>query len=111
MLFRHSYGITGEFRDTILFNGSNFIYPVGRHVALHNTENKMKFFPRKKGGRPISAMCLSPNGRYLVVCEYEHGNEAELYVAIYHIASMKNVRNVSISSQYGSIIYIYFNLF
>lgn len=63
----------------------------------------MKFFPRKKGGRPISAMCLSPNGKYLVVCEYEHGNESELYVSIYNVNSMKNLRTVYISSQYGSI--------
>lgn len=45
-------------------------YPVGRHIGVRDLKsNEMKFIRQSDNLKEITALCLSPNKKFLAVCE------------------------------------------
>ena len=68
---------------------NTIIYPIGRAVALHNTETRAMVFVNE--GSQLMALALAPSKKYLAMCEGgEHSQ-----VSIYHLASQRRHRTLS----------------
>ena len=71
------------------------MYPVGRHIGVRNiVTNEMKFIRQNESIREITAMALSPNKKFLAVCE-KHKSDLSAYITFYDMKShlYKNVKN------------------
>ena len=68
---RHAFGIKAGVSENIHFiDDSTCAFPVGRNVAIYNTQaNQQKFISGNDKCDAITAMALSPNKRYLAVAE------------------------------------------
>lgn len=94
--FAHAFGARSGVRDNVVHTGENSIaYPVGRHMAVYNTETKdMSFLLQADNVETMTAMTTSPHTRkYLAVCEKILDGGAQ--VTIFNTASEKKVKTLT----------------
>ena len=62
------------------------LYPVGKHIGIRDIKdqqtNAMKFIKQQDQIKEITCMCLSPNKKFLAVCE-RHKNDQNAYISFY----------------------------
>jgi len=94
--FAHCYGARNGIRDNVVHTGENSIaYPVGRHMAVYNSETKeMSFLLQADNVETTTAIATSPHTRkYLGVCEQLADGGAQ--VTIFLTASDKKVKTLT----------------
>ncbi len=63
----------------------NVIYPCGRHIGVRDVvTNDMRFIKQSEQLRDVTAMALSPNRRFLAVCERHFGN-LSAFISLYDL--------------------------
>ena len=70
-------------------------YPVGRHIGVRDIRsNDMKFIRQSDMLKEITAMCLSPNKKFLAICEVQKDDKAA-YIAFYDVKTpfFKNIKS------------------
>ena len=76
---RFVFGVNGDLRNNIHLHADHqLVYAAGHNVIVYNTEDKSQFFhPGSEGTHGITALNLSPAGKYVAVCEKgEKGGQA-----------------------------------
>ena len=82
--------ITGSINFTMDSASTNVIYPCGRHIGIRNVgTNDMKFIKQAEHLKEITAMALSPNRRFLAVCE-RHWNTPRAQSAFISLYDLKS---------------------
>lgn len=69
---QHGFGLRAGVRDGVGFvNDQCLFYLVGRYVAQYETQSQLQTFVYEQPAsvKDISAAAISPNGKYLAVCE------------------------------------------
>lgn len=70
-------------------------YPVGRHIGVRDLlTNEMRFIRCSDNLKEITALCLSPNKKFLAVCEIERDDKSA-YITFYDMKSAfyKNIKS------------------
>ena len=70
-------------------------YPVGRHIGVRELKsNEMKFIRQHENFKDITAMSISPNKKFLAVCEQQRDDKSA-YITFYDMKStfFKNTQN------------------
>ena len=66
------------------------IMAIGKHIGIRDIKdqqgNSMKFIRQAESIKEITAMRLSPNNRFLAVCE-RHKNDPNAYISFYDMKS------------------------
>ncbi len=66
------------------------IYPLGRHIGIRNVHtNDMRFIKQPETLREITAMAISPNRRFLAICE-RHRDNLSAFISFYDMKSPDN---------------------
>ena len=87
----HAFGLQNDVQNNVIaVDESTVIHPVGRAIALYNTDShKMAFIrdgTQDKG--EMTALALAPSKKYLAVCERAETAQ----ISIYHVASQKRTK-------------------
>ena len=62
-------------------------YPVGRHIGVRDLKtNEMKFIRQHENLKEITSLCLSPNRKFLAVCETQRDDKSA-YISCYDMKS------------------------
>jgi WD40 repeat protein len=89
----HAFGLQNDVQNNVIaVDDSTVIYPVGRAIALFNTDTRKMAFVREgmHERSDVVALTLSPSKKYLAVCERaEHAQ-----VSIYHVASLRRTKTL-----------------
>lgn len=98
---KHSFGLKGDVSGNICFaDEQTIVYPSGANTILYNIDQKsQRFIPGSDKSTGTSAMCVSPNRRYVAVAE--KGTE-KASITIYDLHSLrkkKTLSSVDIQSQ------------
>ena len=86
---RHGFGLQRSVASSIAcVDESTVIYPIGRTVALFNTETRAMSFVSEGGERSenITALALAPSKKYLAVCT------GEPQIFVYHVSSQRRLK-------------------
>jgi WD40 repeat protein len=70
--YRHIFGLKANVKGTVHFaEESQVLYPAGHNTILYATDQKtqLKFFNGSEGSEGITCLALSPNRKFLAVCE------------------------------------------
>ena len=98
--FAHCFGVHGPIRDNVLIvekinsvgeSSDYLIFPVGVHIVqLHINKGGLFFFEGKRNGvQAVTAMALSPNHKYLAVCDLLRESTK---VSIFGVISKRQIR-------------------
>jgi hypothetical protein len=71
-------------------------YPVGKLVGVRDLKNNdMKFIRQSESLKEITALCLSPNKKFLAVCETQKDGDKAAYITFYDMKSTfyKNIKS------------------
>jgi hypothetical protein len=75
--------VSGGVHFTQDVNHPTVIYPVGRHIGVRDAvTNDMRFIKQPDNLKEVTAMSLSPNRRFLAVCERQY-NHLSAFISIY----------------------------
>lgn len=68
---RYCFGLKGEVKQNVSFlDEQTIVYPAGSNLVLLNIDQKtQKFLSFSQGGDGGTAMCVSPNRRYVAIAE------------------------------------------
>lgn len=68
---RYCFGLKGEVKQNVNYlDEQTIIYPAGTNLVLLNIDQKtQKFLSLSPGGGGSTAMCVSPNRRYVAIAE------------------------------------------
>ncbi len=82
------FGFKGDVSNAISFiDETTVLYPAGSNTILYNTETKQqRFIPVTDTCEAITALCVSPNKRFVAVAE--RGDKSPL-VAVYDLNTMR----------------------
>ncbi|KAJ1636025.1 hypothetical protein T492DRAFT_835675 [Pavlovales sp. CCMP2436] len=82
LTLHHGFGARIEtIRDAVHFvSDQALLYPVGRYIALHDTQNQLQtlVYEQPAAVQQTTALAISPNLKYLAVCEYVSGEGSAL---------------------------------
>lgn len=97
----YSFGLKGEVKQNVNYlDEQTIVYPAGTNLILLNTDQKtQKFLPFSQGGDGGTAMCVSPNRRYVAIAE-RHSEKPT--VIIFDIQSMRRKKVLSCSEVTGN---------
>ena len=93
---RHCFGLKGGVKQNVSYlDEQTVIYPAGTNLVLLNIDQKtQKFLPFSQGGDGGSAMCVSPNRRYVAIGEKHPSNPS---ITIFDIQTMRKRKVLSCS--------------
>lgn len=107
----HGFGTrTASMRDGIAYaNDHSLLYPVGKYVALYDTQSQFQSFVYEQPAavHEVTAMAVSPNGKYLAVCEfysaYGASKPSRSQLTIVFLPTRRSMRTLHHTSVEGAI--------
>ena len=71
LLPRHVFGLKGDVKDNFAYyDEQTVVYPAGHNMIIHNLEQRtQKFLTGTEKTDEITAMCVSPNKKFVAVAE------------------------------------------
>lgn len=72
LVHRHVFGLKSDVKSNVHFvDDHQIVYPAGHNTVLYLTDQKLqqRVFPGTEGSEGITALALSPNKKFLAVCE------------------------------------------
>lgn len=87
MFVSHSFGLRSDVKDNVwYYDEHSILFPAGHNIVLFDGERgEQKFIPATERTEGISAICLSPNRRYVAVGEVVE----KAQVTIFDVTSLK----------------------
>ena len=86
------FGVQSDVQGSVQCVDENtIIYPLGRAIALHNTETRAMAFVNEGERSQLMALALAPSKKYLALCE--GGEHAQ--VSVFHLASQRRHRTLT----------------
>eukprot|EP00736_Rhodelphis_marinus_P001057 Rmarinus@m.11291 len=100
LLHRHAFGVKSNVKNNIHFAEETIVtYPAGHNVVLYNTEQKtQKFIPGTEKQEGATAMCISPNRKYVAVAE--RGEKP--IINVYDVTSLKRKKQLTTNEVHTS---------
>ena len=92
---RYSFGLKGDVKQNVGYlDEQTIVYPAGTNLVLLNIDQKVqKFLPfSQAGGDGASAMCVSPNRRYVAIAER---NSDKPTINIFDVQTMRRRKVLS----------------
>ncbi|KAJ4459588.1 putative flagellar associated protein [Paratrimastix pyriformis] len=89
----HAFGIAPRVGDNIYFvDDDRVVYPVGRHIAILKLSTRTIQWIMEDKNRAITAMAISPDRKYLAVCETILEGDGPPQISVYDLAKRKRSR-------------------
>ncbi|PIK39548.1 putative cilia- and flagella-associated protein 57 [Apostichopus japonicus] len=98
---RHSFGLKGDVSGNVCFaDEQTIVYPSGANTLLYNIDQKsQRFIPGSDKSTGTSAMCVSPNRRYVAVAEKGAEKASITIYDLHSLRKKKTLSSVDIQSQ------------
>eukprot|EP00741_Cyanophora_paradoxa_P020094 tig00021234_g19395.t1 len=103
LLHRHAFGLKGDVKDNVCYlEEQSVIYPAGHNTIIYNIEQRaQKFIPGTEKTEGITAMCVSPNRKYVAIAEKSEKG----LITVFDLHTLKR-RKVLSTAECGSKEYI-----